>query len=176
MIFVNSTNDPGQPCVMSSGSAFGCFERRWMKWIVRPSMFVVNCSNRFSDSLLRAPVEPVAPVGDELLQIGDVGPVGPAVAVADASGTRGFLRRALRSASTASGTRMVNGRIAVSAPDRWLRTAHIWKRREDQRGENPQGVSGHGPHLSLTHVPLTCGIRDESMSVFPTESRATSWR
>jgi len=48
MIFVNSTNEPGQPCVMSSGKAFGSFDLRWMKWIVSPSIVVVNWSNPFS--------------------------------------------------------------------------------------------------------------------------------
>ena len=31
MIFVNSATDPGQPCVMISGSASGSGERWWMK-------------------------------------------------------------------------------------------------------------------------------------------------
>ena len=31
MIFVNSTTEPGQPCVTASGIAFGFFERWWMK-------------------------------------------------------------------------------------------------------------------------------------------------
>ena len=31
MIFSCSMIEPGQPCVMMTGNAFGCFERTWMK-------------------------------------------------------------------------------------------------------------------------------------------------
>ena len=81
MILANSTNDPGQPWVMSSGNAFG---------LLRPAVDEVDRQavdrgrellEPVQRALLRAPVEPVAPVRDQLLQIGDVGAVGPAVAL-----------------------------------------------------------------------------------------------
>jgi hypothetical protein len=54
MILVNSTIDPGQPWVISSGNASGCPDRWWMKWMSRPSISVVKWSNLFSaDSLAR---------------------------------------------------------------------------------------------------------------------------
>ena len=37
-----STTDPGQQWLMTIGSAPGCFERTWMKWMSRPSMLVMN--------------------------------------------------------------------------------------------------------------------------------------
>ena len=40
--------EPGQPCVMSSGSAFSCGDLMWMKWISTPSISVVNCGSAFS--------------------------------------------------------------------------------------------------------------------------------
>ena len=47
-ISVNSATEPGQPCVMISGSAFGSFERTWRKWMSSPSIPVVNWSKRLS--------------------------------------------------------------------------------------------------------------------------------
>jgi hypothetical protein len=40
--------EPGQPCVMISGSAFSCGERTWMKWMSSPSISVVNCGKAFN--------------------------------------------------------------------------------------------------------------------------------
>ena len=42
--------EPGQPCVMMTGSAFSCFERTWMKWMSRPSISVM----KFGTALRRA--------------------------------------------------------------------------------------------------------------------------
>jgi hypothetical protein len=42
MILSCSMTDPGHPWVMMIGSAFGCFERTWMKWMSRPSISVTN--------------------------------------------------------------------------------------------------------------------------------------
>jgi hypothetical protein len=44
----SSMTEPGQPCVMISGSAFSCRDRTWMKWISTPSISVVNCGSAFS--------------------------------------------------------------------------------------------------------------------------------
>ena len=43
MTFSISTTEPGQPCVMITGSAFGCGDFTWMKWMSRPSISVRNC-------------------------------------------------------------------------------------------------------------------------------------
>jgi hypothetical protein len=48
MMFMNSATDPGQPCVMISGSASGSAERTCRKCTFWPSMVVVNCGNSFS--------------------------------------------------------------------------------------------------------------------------------
>ena len=48
MIFSCSTTEPGHPCVMIIGRAFGCFERTWMKWMSTPSIVVTNCGSAFS--------------------------------------------------------------------------------------------------------------------------------
>jgi len=40
-----SMTEPGQPCVMMSGSAFGWGERTWMKWISSPSISVMKCGS-----------------------------------------------------------------------------------------------------------------------------------
>jgi hypothetical protein len=50
MILWNSNTEPGQPWVMTSGSAFSCFERAWMKWTFCPSSSVRKCSKRFSNA------------------------------------------------------------------------------------------------------------------------------
>ena len=44
----NSTTDPGQPWISSSGVASGSGERTWRKWRLAPSMVVVNCGSWFS--------------------------------------------------------------------------------------------------------------------------------
>ena len=48
MMSQNSTTEPGQPCVMISGSASGEAERTCRKCTRAPSMVVVNWSNQFS--------------------------------------------------------------------------------------------------------------------------------
>ncbi len=48
MTFSISTIEPGQPCVMITGSAFSCGERTWMKWMSRPSISVTKCGNALS--------------------------------------------------------------------------------------------------------------------------------
>ena len=45
---VNSATELGKPCVSTSVRASGCPERTWMKWIVCPSISVVNCGYAFS--------------------------------------------------------------------------------------------------------------------------------
>ena len=40
--------EPGQPCVMISGSASACGDLTWMKWMSSPSISVVNCGSAFS--------------------------------------------------------------------------------------------------------------------------------
>jgi hypothetical protein len=47
MTLRNSTIDPGQPWVITRGSAFGCGERTWRKWIPKPSIVVRNCGSPF---------------------------------------------------------------------------------------------------------------------------------
>ena len=48
MVSSSSMTEPGQPCVMISGSAFSCRDLTWMKWISTPSISVVNCGSAFS--------------------------------------------------------------------------------------------------------------------------------
>ena len=50
MTLWNSTIEPGQPCVISSGRACGCGERWWMKCTSSPSSVVMNWSKRFSST------------------------------------------------------------------------------------------------------------------------------
>jgi hypothetical protein len=40
--------EPGQPWVRIRGSAFGCGDLTWMKWMSRPSISVRNCGSAFS--------------------------------------------------------------------------------------------------------------------------------
>ena len=44
----NSTTEPGQPCVRTSGNASGSGERTCRKWMRCPSIAVVNCGNPLS--------------------------------------------------------------------------------------------------------------------------------
>ena len=48
MSLICSNTEPGHPCVMISGSAFGWGERTWMKWMSTPSILVLNCGKAFS--------------------------------------------------------------------------------------------------------------------------------
>jgi hypothetical protein len=43
----SSMTEPGQPCVMISGSASWCGDLTWMKWTSTPSISVVNCGSAF---------------------------------------------------------------------------------------------------------------------------------
>jgi len=48
MTFMNSTTEPGHPCVITSGSAPASAERTCRKCTRCPSIAVVNCSNSLS--------------------------------------------------------------------------------------------------------------------------------
>jgi hypothetical protein len=48
MTFRNSTTEPGQPWHMISGVASGSGERTCRKWMVWPSISVVNCGMSLS--------------------------------------------------------------------------------------------------------------------------------
>ena len=48
MTLWNSTTEPGQPWVNTSGIASACGERTWMKCSAKPSISVVNWAKRFS--------------------------------------------------------------------------------------------------------------------------------
>ena len=59
--------EPGQPCVMSTGKAFSCFERTWMKWMSRPSISVMKLRHGVETRLDLAPVVVGGPVAREFL-------------------------------------------------------------------------------------------------------------
>ena len=42
--------EPGQPCVIISGSAFSCGDFTWMKWTSTASISVLNIGSAFSVS------------------------------------------------------------------------------------------------------------------------------
>ena len=46
MTLWNSTIEPGQPCVITSGSAPSSGERACTKWMSTPSISVRNCGKR----------------------------------------------------------------------------------------------------------------------------------
>ena len=48
MTFSCSMTEPGQPCVMMTGSAPSCFECTWMKWMSSPSISVMKFGSAFS--------------------------------------------------------------------------------------------------------------------------------
>ncbi len=41
----SSTTEPGQPCVITNGSASSWADFTWMKWISTPSITVLNCGS-----------------------------------------------------------------------------------------------------------------------------------
>ena len=47
MMFMNSTTEPGQPCVMSSGMGAGPLPFSWMKCISTPCTGALKCAKRF---------------------------------------------------------------------------------------------------------------------------------
>jgi hypothetical protein len=48
MVSSSSMMEPGQPCVMISGSALSWRDVTWMKWTSTPSISVLNCGSAFS--------------------------------------------------------------------------------------------------------------------------------
>ena len=67
MTFSCSMIEPGQPWVMITGSAFGCFDFTWMKWMSSPSMLVMKLRIGEELRLGAAPVVVVGPIIGELL-------------------------------------------------------------------------------------------------------------
>ncbi len=66
-----SMTEPGQPCVMISGSAFSCRDVTWMKWTSCPSIWVVNCGSAFRVAS-QAPVVVGGPVAGQFLDGGQL--------------------------------------------------------------------------------------------------------
>jgi hypothetical protein len=48
-----SKTDPGHPCAISSGMAFGCRDLTWMKCMSMPSIRVTNCGCAFNRASAR---------------------------------------------------------------------------------------------------------------------------
>ena len=48
--------EPGQPCVMISGSAFSCCDLTWMKWIFHPVDLGRELRQRVQPCLALTPV------------------------------------------------------------------------------------------------------------------------
>ena len=46
----NSTTEPGQPWVITSGNASACGERTWMRWTCAPSTSVMSCGSALSSA------------------------------------------------------------------------------------------------------------------------------
>jgi hypothetical protein len=67
MIFSCSMIEPGQPWETISGSASGCGDRTWMKWMSSPSRLVMNCSSDIQLGLAPPPVVVRRPVVRERL-------------------------------------------------------------------------------------------------------------
>jgi hypothetical protein len=53
MTFKSSMIEPGQPCVMSSGSACSSGERMCANWMSSPSISVTNCGRAFNRTSAR---------------------------------------------------------------------------------------------------------------------------
>lgn len=69
----NSRNEPGQPCMSSSGVASGTVERTWTAWMFCPSMFVMICGSTLRVDRMRNPVPlreqfPLRDIPDEALR------------------------------------------------------------------------------------------------------------
>ena len=63
--------EPGQPCVMTSGSASACGERMCRKWMPEPVDHRSELGERVEPRLGGAPVVFLAPIPAELTQIGE---------------------------------------------------------------------------------------------------------
>ena len=115
MIFANSATEPGQPCVMTSGNGFGPVAAHVDEVDAEVADACAELRERVQRRLGRAPVVALAPVGDQLAQVREVGAVGPARVRRSRRGSacaRGA--RADRS-STASGTAMRKGSTCMRA-------------------------------------------------------------
>ena len=109
-----SMTEPGQPCEMISGSASGCCERTWMKWMSTPSISVMNCGSAFSRVASR-PTSYSAPQKRQSCWIvADCTPC-EASSTSSRGGRRMAARRRRRSASASSENATRNGRMALRA-------------------------------------------------------------
>ena len=77
MILWNSNTEPGQPCESSSGIASGLRDGSWMKCRSMPPIGSVNWRKAVELGFPGAPVEAVAPVVEQRLEIGEARAGGP---------------------------------------------------------------------------------------------------
>ena len=77
----NSTIEPGQPCVISNGSAPSCGERWWTKWMSTSVDRGDELVEAVERCLAAAPVVPVGPVRGDVLHVGERDALRPVVHV-----------------------------------------------------------------------------------------------
>jgi hypothetical protein len=112
----SSITEPGQPWVMISGSASGCGERTWMKWISTPSISVTNCGRALSRASAARQLYPVAQWRASASIVASWTPCERS-ATSSRPGNRVAAMRLRSSSRSWSGKRTVNGRIAVVPAD-----------------------------------------------------------
>ena len=120
----NSTTEPGQPWMSSSGIAPGCFDLTWMKWMSWPSISVTKLGSCVERRLLLAPVERRRPAGPAPSS----GPA-PVRRSSDPrwSTARSFVRGARADRPASPGEhRMVNGLMVVVRVVVFMRP--LWRR------------------------------------------------
>ena len=86
MIFVNSTNDPGHPCVIKQRHRIGVLRSAMHEMHGQAVDRGRELFELVEPPLLRAPVEPLPPVADQPTQVTDVGSMRPPSRLAAARG------------------------------------------------------------------------------------------
>ena len=107
-----SITEPGQPWVMSSGNAFSCLDCTWMKWMLSPSISVVNCGSAFSLVSTRRRSYSVPQYCVSACTVASCTPC-DASATSSLLGERVAVRRWRSSSRSSCGTVTWNGRTAV---------------------------------------------------------------
>src|SRR3954471_15446893 len=69
MSLICSNTEPGHPCVMMTGIAFGWRDLIWKKWMSTSSILVMNCGKPFSFASPLRQSYWVPPVAQEFLEV-----------------------------------------------------------------------------------------------------------
>ena len=155
----SSITEPGQPCVIISGSAFACPDFTWMKWMSSPSISVLNWGSAFSFASHRRQSCSLAQYRASSLTVALCTPCDRSV-TSSLLGKRAPAMRRRRSSRASAEVSTVNGRT-VMAP---ASSSHGVPRTRETPGLHPGpraatgrlACSSSGAHHALFQAPAAC--------------------